>query len=78
LRVCILGANRKYKEKERSLAFPFLPMKEIERFLLDTEAENHTALIRSFHEWVRATLMPTHGAAARKSGKVGKKNSKRD
>ena len=78
LRVLILGANGKYREKETSKAFPFLPMKDIERFLLDTEAENHTALMRSFHEWVRATLVPTHGAAAQKTAKGGKRNGKRD
>ena len=78
LRVCVLGANGKYKEKAKSLAFPFLPMKEIERFLLDTEADNHTALMRSFHDWVRATLVPTHGAAARKAAKPAKQNGKRD
>src|ERR1051325_2288145 len=65
LRVFILGAHGKYKEKDQSRAFPFLPLKEIERFLLDTEAENHTALMRSFHEWVRTALAPKHAAAHR-------------
>ncbi len=77
LRVCVLGGNGKYKEKEQSRAFPFLPLKEMERFLTDTEAENHTALMRTFHEWVRATLLPTHGASARKSAKAGRKNGNR-
>lgn len=77
LRVCILGANGKYKEKEQSRAFPFLPMKEIERFLLKTDAANHTALVRSFHEWVRLTLAAVYGEWAGKSTKAGKKNRKR-
>lgn len=76
LRVCVLGANEKYREKNNSLAFPFLPLDEIERFL-NTEGENHTALMRSFHEWVRETLAPSYGARARKPGKGGKKNGKR-
>jgi Uma2 family endonuclease len=72
LRVCILGANGKYKEKQTSKAFPYLPLQELERFLLDTEAPNHTALIRSFHEWVKETLVPQ--AAEQKRGKGAKKN----
>lgn len=74
--VCILGINGKYKEKDNSRAFPFLPMKEVERFLLDTEADNHTALMCSFHEWVRETLAPKYGAAARKAAKPPRKNGK--
>ena len=77
LHVFILGTNGKYKEKDSSRAFPFLPMKEIQRFLLDTEAANHTAQMRSFHEWVRVTLVPAHGAAARKSAKGGRENGKK-
>ena len=76
LHFCILGVNGKYKEKDRSRAFPFLHTKDLLRFLAETEAENHTALMRSFHEWVRATLVPQFGAAARKST-GGKKTGKR-
>jgi Uma2 family endonuclease len=71
LRVCILGANGKYREKQTSKVFPFLPMKDFERFLLDTEAPNHTALMHAFHDWVKATLVPAY--AEKKAKKNGAK-----
>jgi len=75
LRVCILGSGGRYREKQSSLAFPFLPIKELERFLL-AEAENHTTLMRSFHQWVRDTFVPAHGPAARKPAKGARKDAK--
>jgi len=42
-----------YVRHDASLAFPFLDMEEIERFLGRWEQQGETAWIRSFREWVR-------------------------
>ena len=76
LRVLVLGAKGKYLEKPQSRAFPFLPMKEVERFVQDTEAENHTALMRAFRKWVVAVLVPLQAAEPKKRAKGGKSNGR--
>ena len=58
LRVFHLGKNGKYRKKDRSLAFPTLPVQELMRFLHASETTDETTLMRSFSEWVAATLMP--------------------
>jgi Uma2 family endonuclease len=72
-----LGADGKYKEKDRSRAFPFLPMDEIRRFLREARATDETSLLHAFHDWVRDALLPEFTAAARKSAKGSKKNGKK-
>lgn len=56
LRVCILGADGQYTEGERSLAFPFLPMKELERFLNLGGTMSLTQVLRAFRDWVREQI----------------------
>jgi Uma2 family endonuclease len=60
LTVIALQADGTYAPQATSLAFPFLPMAEVLRFLHEGEtAPDETAWIRSFREWVRANL-PGH------------------
>jgi Uma2 family endonuclease len=47
--------NGVYVERDRSDAFPFLDLKEIERFMGRFEQLGETACIRSFRKWVKAT-----------------------
>jgi Uma2 family endonuclease len=53
LRVCLLGPNGRYTEGTKSLAFPFLPVAELARFLTSHEGMSETKLIRTFRAWVR-------------------------
>jgi len=54
LRVVRLQGDRTYAEQERSSAFPFLPIAEVQRFLDQRNATDETSWIRSFRMWVRA------------------------
>lgn len=60
----------KYRLRERSRAFPFLPMTDIVRFVREAETGDHTTVMRAFTSWVRETL----GPASAEKGK--KKNGK--
>ena len=71
-----LGANGKYKEKDRSRAFPFLPMDEVRRFVREAETTDETTLMHSFHDWVRDTLLPSYSPAPPKPGRT-KRNGKK-
>lgn len=42
-----------YARRDRSPAFPFLPLREVERFLEHRNAADETTWIRRFREWVR-------------------------
>ena len=53
VRVNILGEDGQYHESERSLAFPFLPIAELERFLKLAGTISETQLLRTFRVWVR-------------------------
>ena len=44
--------GKEYKERDRSLAFPFLQAADIMRFLELRKTSKETALIRSFRQWV--------------------------
>jgi Uma2 family endonuclease len=72
-----LAGNGQYREKNRSRAFPFLPMDEIRRFVRDAQTVDETTLLCSFQDWVRDTLLPTYAPAARKTGKARKHNGKK-
>jgi Uma2 family endonuclease len=54
--VLILGADGQYHESERSLAFPFLPMAEVSRFLNMRTNMSETKLLRQFRAWIREQL----------------------
>jgi Uma2 family endonuclease len=74
LRAYLLGTNGKYKESSTSLAFPMVPMAEIERFLHQFGTTDETTLLRAFSKWVRETILPQ--VASSKSNKNGKKSGK--
>ena len=56
LRVYLLDADGNYVESNRSLAFPFLPVAELERFLAQATTISETKLLRSFRAWVREQM----------------------
>lgn len=74
LRVFLLNAKGKYEESSTSRAFPMVPIKEIERFLLESETTDETTLLRAFSKWVHETVLPKVEASKRK--KNGKKSRK--
>jgi hypothetical protein len=39
---------------DRSIAFPFLPIDGLERFLAQRDTTDETSLLLSFLEWIRA------------------------
>lgn len=51
LRVCLLTQEGGYRESDKSLAFPFLPLDEFAAFLNKT-GQSETQLIKSFRAWV--------------------------
>ena len=53
LRAYRLRADGTYLQQDSSVAFPFLDLKEIERFMETFEQLGETAWIRSFREWVK-------------------------
>jgi Uma2 family endonuclease len=56
LRISILGHDGRYQESERSLAFPFLPIRDVERFLKMAGTMSETKLVRAFRTWVREQI----------------------
>ena len=76
LRVFLLGTNGKYKESSTSLAFPWLPIAEVERFLKENETMSETALLRAFSKWVGDTILPQVEAGKAKKNGNGKKSRK--
>jgi Uma2 family endonuclease len=59
LEVLLLGTNRAYQLSTKSSAFPFLPMDQIERFMLLSTSTPETRLMRSFRDWVKQNLRVT-------------------
>ena len=52
-----LGANGRYETTEKSAAFPFLRIADLEPFLKMTGQTDETSIMRAFREWVRANLI---------------------
>jgi Uma2 family endonuclease len=52
LRVNLLGDDGQYHESDQSVAFPFLPVAELVRFLTMRDVSD-TQIVRAFREWVR-------------------------
>jgi hypothetical protein len=67
----VLGPNGKYKEKSRSLAFPWLPLRDFASFVERLGSADETSLIKDFTNWLRSDVVP------RKEGKSGRKNGKK-
>jgi Uma2 family endonuclease len=76
LSVFLLSSAGKYTESETSRAFPWLPIKEVERFLLLSGTMSETRLLRAFSKWVRDTILPQFEAAKPKKNGNGKKSRK--
>ena len=53
LSVLVLRSEGKYESGSSSLAFPFLPIAELETFLTRLRTENDTVVMRDFQQWVR-------------------------
>ncbi len=60
LTVLLLNPEGAYTESTTSAAFPFLPMDEVARFLLDSDEGDEGRWFRAFRAWVRAVLIPLH------------------
>lgn len=58
LRVFVLEPDGRYRETRQSLAFPFLPLHELERFLAEIPTSSEVKLVRDFRDWVRSELGP--------------------
>lgn len=52
LEVYQLGDDRNYVRQDHSLAFPFLPIDQVQRFLDQGKTADETTWIRSFRSWV--------------------------
>jgi len=53
LRVCVLTKRGAYKTSQRSIAFPFLPIAELAKWLLKNENLSETKWLHAFRKWVR-------------------------
>jgi Uma2 family endonuclease len=62
LRVMALLPDGRYEEQAASPAFPFLPLNEVERVLLQAATTPETTLFRSFVTWVETALRPVYEA----------------
>jgi Uma2 family endonuclease len=58
LRVELLQPDGTYAASETSLAFPFLPLADVVRFLQQAESMDHGEWRRQFRGWVRDDLVP--------------------
>lgn len=56
LRVYHLTADGDYAEADHSQFFPFVPIKEIEAFLLRRNEMDETSLVKAFRRWVREQI----------------------
>jgi len=56
--VLLLGADGVYHPSESSMAFPFVPLAELVRFIEEHEPGEDTRWGRSFRTWVREVLLP--------------------
>jgi Uma2 family endonuclease len=53
-----LGNNGAYQAVNESMAFPFLPMQEIARFLREYSLGDDTSWAKGFREWFRTAIAP--------------------
>ena len=51
LSVIVLNQQHVYDQSEASSAFPFLPMKQFEEFLLRMGREDQNSVLREFRQW---------------------------
>jgi hypothetical protein len=75
--VNLLGKDGQYSEGDRSLAFPFLPVAELVRYLASREV-SETRLVREFRQWVREQQARGWGAKkTRPNGGKGPSKARR-
>jgi len=72
LRVLILGADGKYKERARSAAFPALPLDGLLRFIKKLDTSEETALIQEFQAWLKEDVL------AKRNRQAGRKNGRKN
>ncbi|GAC1345928.1 MAG: hypothetical protein NVSMB14_09060 [Isosphaeraceae bacterium] len=58
--VHILQADGSFPESQTSAAFPFLPMDEIAKFLVEFDSTNFTRRSKEFRAWVRVEVLPRY------------------
>jgi Uma2 family endonuclease len=56
LEVLLLARTNSYQISTKSLAFPFLPMEQVERFMLLSTSTPETELMLSFRDWVKQNI----------------------
>ncbi len=69
LKILILGANGKYKERAKSSAFPALPMEEFVEFIKNVDTAEENALTREFTDWLRTSVIAKKASGERKNGR---------
>jgi len=69
LKVLVLGASGKYRERTKSLAFPTLPMDGFSRFIKKLDNAEEVALIQEFTEWLRSDVVGKKAGGERKNGR---------
>ena len=52
------GQDARYRPIESSVAFPFLRLADVERFLRDARGASEDTVVRAFRDWVRTTFTP--------------------
>jgi Uma2 family endonuclease len=69
LKVLVLGANGKYKERVKSVAFPSLPMDDFLRFVKKLDSADELILMREFTDWLRSSGVAKKTGGDRKNGR---------
>jgi len=69
LKVLILGANGKYKQRTKSVALPTLPMDGFVRFVKKLGSADELSLLEEFTEWVRTDVATKKAGGERKNGR---------
>ena len=58
--ILLLGPDGRYVGSEKSASLPFIPMGELQRFLMEHDLRHETTWRRRFRAWVRDVLAPIH------------------
>src|SRR6266542_3146074 len=69
LKVLVLSANGKYKERAKSVAFPSLSMDGFTRFVKKLGSADEVSLVEEFTEWLRTSVAFKKGGGERKNGR---------
>lgn len=69
LKVLVLGASGRNKERPKSAAFPPLPMDGFLRFIKKLGSAGEIALSQEFTEWLRSSVVGKKASGERKNGR---------